>query len=68
MRKHRIVFRIVLLAIVLGTGTAAYARPHGGGGGSTGKPEIDPSLAVTSLTMLAGTIATLRVRRKKQTK
>lgn len=28
-------------------------------------PEIDPSLAVTSLTLLAGAIAALHVRRKK---
>ena len=29
------------------------------------KPEIDPNLAVSSLTLLAGTLAVLRVRRRK---
>jgi LPXTG-motif cell wall-anchored protein len=28
-------------------------------------PEVDPSLAISGLTLLAGTLAVLRVRRKK---
>jgi hypothetical protein len=57
--KHRILSPLMLLALALGTCTAAYARNGGG------YPEIDSSLAVTSLTLLAGAIAVLRVRRKK---
>jgi LPXTG-motif cell wall-anchored protein len=31
----------------------------------TSVPEVDPSLAIGGLTLLAGTIAVLRIRRKK---
>lgn len=57
--KSRIKSVLVMLVLALGTCSLAYA------GGHKKTPEIDPSLAVTSLTLLAGTIAALRVRRKK---
>jgi LPXTG-motif cell wall-anchored protein len=50
---------LVILGIALCTSSAAYAHSSGYG------PEIDPSLAVGGLTLLAGTLAVLRVRRKK---
>jgi hypothetical protein len=50
---------LVILGIALCTSTAAYA--HGG----TKGPEIDPSLAVSGFTLLAGTLTVLRVQRKK---
>jgi hypothetical protein len=59
MIKHCILSPLVLLALVLGTCTIAYADNH------RHTPEIDPSVAVSGLTLLAGTIAAMRVRRKK---
>jgi hypothetical protein len=60
MTKHRIIFPLVLLAMAFGTCTAAYAGNHGGQ-----TPEIDPSLAVSAIALLGGTLAVLRLRRKK---
>ncbi|MGA2887266.1 MAG: hypothetical protein ABSE51_04390 [Terracidiphilus sp.] len=62
MTKSFIKNALVVLGLALGTCTAAHAlvfnpHPH--------SPEIDPGLAVSSLTLLAGTLAVLRVRRKK---
>jgi len=52
----------IVLGLALCTSTAAHAlvfypNPK--------TPEIDPSLAIGSLTLLAGALAVLRVRRKK---
>ena len=58
--KNNIKSVVVMLAMALGMCTASYASNHSGGA-----PEIDPSMAVSSLTLLAGAIAVLRVRRKK---
>ena len=49
----------VLLGILFGTCTAAYGLVF------YRKPEIDPSLAINALTLLAGSLAVLRVRRNK---
>lgn len=53
--------------VVLGLALCACASAHGlaFGSGSGAKPEIDPSLAISGLTLLAGTLAVLRVRRSK---
>lgn len=57
MTKNQLKYSLVVLAVVLSTCTVAYARPRA--------PEVDPSLAIGGLTLLAGTIAVLRIRRKK---
>ncbi len=53
---------LLLLGLVLCTCTAAHGLilfKHGS------RPEIDPSLAVSALTLLAGSLAVLSIRRKK---
>lgn len=57
MTKNPLKYSLVALALALGTCTAAYAKPH--------FPEVDPSLAISGFTLLAGTIAVLRIRHKK---
>jgi LPXTG-motif cell wall-anchored protein len=49
----------IVLGLALCTSTAAYA------GVNPKTPEVDPSLAIGGLTLLAGALAVLRVRRKK---
>jgi hypothetical protein len=54
-----------------GEGLLCYILPflcapqpgHGGGGGVTSAPEIDPESAAAALTLLAGGLAVLRARR-----
>jgi hypothetical protein len=48
----------IVLGLALCTSTAAYAGIHTA-------PEVDPSLAIGGLTLLAGTLAILRVRSRK---
>jgi hypothetical protein len=48
----------IVLGLALCTSTAAYAGPHPA-------PEVDPSMVIGGLTLLAGTLAVLRVRHKK---
>jgi hypothetical protein len=61
--KNLFKYSLVVLGIALGTCTAAHGmvfflqHPH--------RPEIDPSLAVSALTLLAGSLAVLRIRRNK---
>jgi hypothetical protein len=59
MTKHRIISPLILLTMAFGTCTAAYAGNHGSA------PEIDPSLAVSAIALLGGSLAILRLRRKK---
>jgi hypothetical protein len=59
VKKNLLKYSLVALVIALGTCTAAYGMIF------SKKPEIDPSLAVRALTLLAGSLAVLRVRRKK---
>jgi len=47
----------VLFCTSVSANAIAYVTPH--------HPEIDPSLAVTAFTLLAGSLAVLRARRKK---
>ena len=63
VRKSYLKYVLGILAVMFGIcsaahGMAFYPIPHR-------KPEIDPSLAVSSLTLLAGTLAVLRARRSK---
>jgi hypothetical protein len=53
---------LIVLGLALCTCPAAHGlvffpHPH--------RPEIDPSLAISALTLLAGSLAVLSVRRKK---
>ncbi|MGA2352413.1 MAG: hypothetical protein ABSF70_18400 [Terracidiphilus sp.] len=52
---------IVVMGLALGISSVANALVFGRHVG----PEIDPSLAVGALTLLAGSLAVLNVRRKK---
>lgn len=63
LMKKRMKFTFVLIALAFGACTAAEALVLGG---SSPVPEIDPGLAVSAIALLGGTIAVLRVRRKKQ--
>ncbi len=49
--------------VVLGFALASCVAAHGMA--FDRRPEVDPSLAISGLTLLAGTLAVLRVRRKK---
>jgi LPXTG-motif cell wall-anchored protein len=49
--------------VVLGFALASCIVAHGMAFDK--RPEVDPSLAISGLTLLAGTLAVLRVRRKK---
>jgi LPXTG-motif cell wall-anchored protein len=53
---------LVVLGLALCTCTAAHALAFKPGGGA---PEADPSLVIGGFALLAGTLAVLRVRRKK---
>ena len=57
--KNAMKYSLVMLGLALGTCSAAYGfgKPH--------VPEVDPSLAIGGLTLLAGTIAVLRIRHRK---
>jgi peptidoglycan/LPS O-acetylase OafA/YrhL len=61
--KSRKKFTFVLIALAFGACTAVEAMALGGRAPS---PEIDPGLAVSAIALLGGTLAVLRVRRKKQ--
>jgi LPXTG-motif cell wall-anchored protein len=60
--KNLLKYSLLMLGLALGTCSIAFGmafrpNPH--------VPEVDPSLAIGGLALLAGTIAVLRVRRKK---
>lgn len=59
MTKNALKYSLVLLGLALGTCSAAFAK------GGYHVPEVDPSLAIGGLTLLAGSIAVLRIRHKK---
>lgn len=59
MSKRLLTYTMLLLAFALGTTTAASALTL------LPAPEVDPSVAIGAVTMLAGTLAVLRARRKK---
>ena len=60
MTKNLLKYSVVL-GIVFGTCAVAHGLAFRFG--ST--PEIDPSLAISAITLLAGAIAVLRIRRSK---
>jgi LPXTG-motif cell wall-anchored protein len=59
MTSNLLKYALVVLGIALSTAVAAHALAFGK------HPEVDPSLAVSGIALLAGTLAVLRVRRKK---
>lgn len=61
MTKNLLKYSLLVLGLALGTCVSA----HGMVFTHPTKPEIDPSLAISGLTLLAGTLAVLRVRRSK---
>ncbi|MBB6146667.1 hypothetical protein HNQ77_004646 [Silvibacterium bohemicum] len=66
-------FRYSTLAVglALGTGVMAHAYdrpwPHDPGPGheAPSAPEVDPSLAFSGITLLAGTLTVMRARKRK---
>ncbi|MGA2085475.1 MAG: LPXTG cell wall anchor domain-containing protein [Terracidiphilus sp.] len=61
MTKNLLKNALVVLGLALCTCTAAHALAFT----LAPAPEVDPSLAIGGFTLLAGTLAVLRVRRKK---
>lgn len=59
MTKNLLKYTFVILGLALATCASAHGMAF------KQAPEIDPSLAVSGLTLLAGTLAVLRVRRSK---
>jgi LPXTG-motif cell wall-anchored protein len=59
MTKSLLKYALVMLVLMLGTCATAHALMF------AHRPEVDPSLAIAGLTLLAGSLAVLRVRRKK---
>lgn len=60
--KNLLKYSCLVLGFAAGACPAAFGLAFGG---HQGAPEIDPSLAIGGLTLLAGTIAVLRTRRSK---
>jgi len=60
MTKNLLKYIFLAPSFALGAGATAHALAC-----SLQAPEVDPSLTIGGLTLLAGTIAVLRVRRKK---
>jgi hypothetical protein len=63
MARKFLKYTLILVGMVLCTCVAANALVFRGPYKST--PEIDSGMAVSAFTLLAGSIAVLRVRRKK---
>jgi hypothetical protein len=59
MMKNLLKYVFVVLAFAFGTCTAAHGLAF------AFKPEIDPSLTISALTLLAGSLAVLNIRRSK---
>jgi hypothetical protein len=59
MTKNLLKYSLVVLGLALGACASAHGMVL------FKKPEVDPGLAISGLTLLAGTIAVLRVRRQK---
>ncbi len=74
--KNFLVYSALILALALGTSARAHAGDpgHGCENTSPGKapvcntvaPEVDPGMAVAGLSLLGGTLAMVRSRRRKQ--
>jgi LPXTG-motif cell wall-anchored protein len=57
-------FALLTLVLVVGGNTAAHANPAATSRPKTA-PEVDPSLAVVGVSLLAGTLTVLRARKRK---
>jgi hypothetical protein len=70
MTKNLLKHTLMVLVLALGTCTAAnglvFKKCGTGKGPPCPTPEVDPSLAISGLTLLAGTLAVLRVRRSNK--
>jgi hypothetical protein len=64
MKKNLLMNTLVVLGFVLGTCVSAHGMVFHVNLG-TGTPEIDPSLAISGLTLLAGSLAVMRAKRSK---
>ena len=62
MKKNLLKYAFVVLGFAFCTCTVAKALVFGG---HKSTPEVDPSLAIGGLTLLAGTLAVMRARRRK---
>lgn len=58
MKKNLLMNTLVVLGLALGTCASAHAMAFKG-------PEVDPGLVISGLTLLGGSLAVLRARRKK---
>jgi hypothetical protein len=63
MAKNLLKYSLVMLGFALVTCLSAHGMVFGHNPPKT--PEVDPGLAISGLTLLAGTLAVLRVRRSK---
>jgi hypothetical protein len=59
MKKNLLMNTVIVLGFVLGACASAHGMAF------FKKPEVDPSLAISGLTLLAGTLAVMRARLKK---
>jgi LPXTG-motif cell wall-anchored protein len=59
MKKNVMKYALMVLGLALGTSSVAHGLIF------RHTPEVDPNLAVSGLALLAGSLAVLRVRRKK---
>ncbi len=57
--KNLLKYALTVLGLALGTCSTAHALVF------RHVPEVDPSIAISALTLLAGSLVVLRVRRKK---
>jgi len=60
MKKNLLMNTLVVLGFALSACVPAMAFTHPGT-----TPEIDPSLAISGLTLLVGSLAVMRVKRSK---
>ena len=65
--KKTLKYSFVVFAFALGLSTAAYAGPVSSVPKPSPKaaPEVDPTVVVSGLALLGGTLAALRMRRRK---
>jgi hypothetical protein len=61
MNKNYLKYALVVLGLALGTCASAHGMVFGG----PHTPEIDPGLAISAITLLAGSLAVMRARRQK---
>jgi hypothetical protein len=61
MSKNLLKYTLLVLGLALATCSSA----HGMAFFKSGSPEVDPSLAISAITLLAGSLAVLRSHRQK---